>query len=343
MPTKPVTASEPARHVPALDGWRGLAIVCLLIGHFLPVPGINFGQIGVRLFFVLSGMLMAKLLFIDRVSMGTFYRRRIARIAPAHLSFLLLTAAGCAAVGMPVVGPELLAAGFFFNNYVLSHVMPVGHIWSLAVEEHSYILLSLVALGARRRLCSPVTVLVSLSLLCVLLCLLYHAIYAGKDLAGLLLRTEVAGFGIAISALICVRFQGRGRPAPHALVIPLLLGAGIMLHWWKLPGSLSQVLGVSCFALAVNLLPTASAGLQRWFSHPLLCQLGLWSFSLYLWQQPFYMAFRHQGLALPLALAGALVCGVASYYLIEGPARHFLNARWGKPAQTLASRPPSYA
>ncbi|CAH0287860.1 hypothetical protein SRABI118_03981 [Massilia sp. Bi118] len=39
-------------HIPYLDGWRGLAIVFLLIGHFLPVPGLNFGAIGVSLFFV---------------------------------------------------------------------------------------------------------------------------------------------------------------------------------------------------------------------------------------------------------------------------------------------------
>ncbi len=343
MSNLPLTAAEPMRHLPALDGWRGLAIAFLLVGHFLPVPGINFGQVGVRLFFVLSGMLMAKLLFIDRVPMASFYRRRIARIAPAHLCFLLLTVAGSAALGMPVVGPEVLAAALFFNNYLLSHVMPVGHIWSLAVEEHSYILLSLVALGARRRLCSPMTVLIALSCLCALACLLYHAMYAGRELAGSLLHTEVAGFGIAVSALICVYFHGRGRPATQVLVIPLLLATGIVLHWWSLPGSLSQVLGVLCFAVAVNLLPAAAPGLQRCFSHPLLCQLGLWSFSLYLWQQPFYMAFHHQGLALPLALAGAFACGVASYTLVEGPARRFLNARWGKPAQTAATRPPSYA
>ena len=50
-----------------LDGWRGLAILLLLVGHFLPVPGVNLGAIGVRLFFALSGFLMVRLLITQRV------------------------------------------------------------------------------------------------------------------------------------------------------------------------------------------------------------------------------------------------------------------------------------
>ena len=70
-----------------LDGWRGLAIGILLIGHFFPVPGINLGAVGVNLFFVLSGWLMARLLFVQQVSSASFYRRRISRIFPAHFFF----------------------------------------------------------------------------------------------------------------------------------------------------------------------------------------------------------------------------------------------------------------
>ena len=68
-----------------LDGWRGLAIVLLLADHFFPVPGINFGALGVNFFFVLSGWLMTHLLFVQLTPIDVFYRRRIARIVPAHL------------------------------------------------------------------------------------------------------------------------------------------------------------------------------------------------------------------------------------------------------------------
>ncbi|MER9742940.1 acyltransferase family protein [Mesorhizobium sp. M0187] len=49
-----------------LDGWRGLSIALVLIGHFFPVPGINLGVLGVEFFFVLSGRLMGEILFIER-------------------------------------------------------------------------------------------------------------------------------------------------------------------------------------------------------------------------------------------------------------------------------------
>jgi peptidoglycan/LPS O-acetylase OafA/YrhL len=50
-----------------LDGWRGLSIALVLIGHFVPVPGINLGVLGVEFFFVLSGRLMAEILFIEHI------------------------------------------------------------------------------------------------------------------------------------------------------------------------------------------------------------------------------------------------------------------------------------
>ena len=74
-------------NLPFLDGWRGVAIVMLMIGHFAPVPGIDFGTIGVNFFFVLSGLLMSRILFVDAVPIPTFYRRRIARIFPLAYFF----------------------------------------------------------------------------------------------------------------------------------------------------------------------------------------------------------------------------------------------------------------
>ena len=71
-----------SQHFDYLDGWRGLAIIFLLIGHFYPVPGINFGHFGVNLFFVLSGLLMSRLLFVKSVPIPLFYKRRISVSGP---------------------------------------------------------------------------------------------------------------------------------------------------------------------------------------------------------------------------------------------------------------------
>src|SRR5262245_65289113 len=72
-----------------LDGWRGTAVIFVLLGHFLPVPLFNAGRFGVELFFVLSGRLMGELLFIRRESLPRFYWRRFTRIAPALYGYIL--------------------------------------------------------------------------------------------------------------------------------------------------------------------------------------------------------------------------------------------------------------
>src|SRR5215468_5050609 len=83
-------------HVPYLDGWRGAAIGSLLVGHFTPLPGIDFGRVGVELFFVLSGRLMADILFVRNFALPAFFRRRISRIWPALVLYVLGIAAASA-------------------------------------------------------------------------------------------------------------------------------------------------------------------------------------------------------------------------------------------------------
>ena len=80
-----MNGSSTNRHIPYLDGWRGLAVAFLLLGHFFPVDGINFGTVGVHLFFVLSGLLMTRILFVQKVPLALFYQRRIARIFPRSM------------------------------------------------------------------------------------------------------------------------------------------------------------------------------------------------------------------------------------------------------------------
>jgi len=319
------------KNVPALDGWRGLAIILLLAGHFTPLPGINLGRVGVSLFFVLSGMLMARLLFVDRVALPHFYRRRIARIVPAHLVFLALTSLAWLALGLPLRLAEVWPPLFFINNYVFTNTVQFGHIWSLSVEEHSYIVLSLAAGAARRFRAAPLVLLGGLCAASALLVLAYHQRYQGPALYQMMLHSEVAAFGLLLSSFLCVWFARRGIPATPWPVVPLLLGLGLGLHWWSVPPVVGLLGGVGALALGVNLLPQAGALAQRVFSLRILRLCGLASFSLYLWQQPFYVAQLDGSLALPLALAGAVGMGLLSYHLVENPARLFLNARWGAP------------
>ncbi|GAA5165032.1 acyltransferase [Viridibacterium curvum] len=322
-------------HVDYLDGWRGLAIVMLLWGHFFPVPGINLGVLGVNLFFVLSGLLMGRLLFIRQTPLPTFYRRRISRIVPAHLLFIGLVPVWFAISGQTINWTESLAALFFIKNYItgdIGHtVMPFGHIWSLSVEEHSYIALSLVALAVRQRWVSALKAVGVLTACLSLAGFWYASHYAANELEfSKWIRSEVSAYGIFVSALVLLTLQRLPALRVPAVLCSLMFVTAVALHWWSVPLPVKTTVGVGLLALVVNLLPQAPAAFVRLLSLRPLRTLGLWSFSIYLWQQPFYVASHNGQLSPMLALLLAILGGVASFHLLERPVRHFLNARWGQ-------------
>lgn len=328
-----------AKNIPYLDGWRGLAICFLLVGHFFPVAGINLGTAGVNLFFVLSGFLMARLLFIDAVPIPTFYRRRAARIFPAVFCFLAFVIVIYLASGMSLSWTEVAAAAGFVNNYFpgqpAAAVMPFGHIWSLCVEEHSYILLSIVAVAARAGLVRSQWAVGLLAALFAAVGVGYWLTYRGDHLEfDRWIHSEVSAFGIFASASLVLFARGRKIPQLAPLVLPILMVFGFATHWWSVPAPIRTIFGVGAFALAVNFLQGAPRLIHNALSFPPLRQLGLWSFSIYLWQQPFYLYVNREGMS-PIVGGGlAIIAGIGSFYLLENPARNYLNRKWAQEQPT---------
>ena len=326
------------KHLPYLDGWRGLAIAFLLLGHFFPLPGLNFGRIGVNFFFVLSGLLMAQLLFVEQVPLKRFYQRRIARIFPAVYAFLAIITLIWLALGRTVDWEEAWRAALFVNNYLPGDAdMPFGHIWSLSVEEHSYVVLSLAALLVARTRVRGDHATFILALACILVTAGYCLSARHSALYFALLRSEAAALGIMLSAFLLLALRRMTLPTIPGWLIALLALGGIALHWWSLHPLLGAAGGVAAFALAVNLLPYAPGLAQRVLALRPLCLLGTWSFSIYLWQQPFYLLAEHGAMPAAAALALSIAAGCASYYVLEQPARRWLNARWGQRRSVLQS------
>ena len=319
-----------AKHLAYLDGWRGVAILCVLIAHFSPYEfGVDWGRMGVDLFFVLSGLLMSRILFEDRTPIRLFYRRRVARILPAFLVFV-----GIMVVVFDHTSPrELVGLLTFTRTYMMPPVgpssAPVGNLWSLNVEEHSYILLSLIAFFAPRRARQYTAALAGVCVVAITVHWLRNPL--ATDLW--MRNTECAATGLmASAALRTVRFPARSWVAP----ITLLAGAFCYLRifpWW-----LSPYLAPLLFAVAVNNVGHC-APIVRVLSFRAVTSLGLISYSVYLWQQPFY---AHK-LPIPHAVTAALLCavsfGAASYFLIELPARRWLNLHWKPRTPSKISHP----
>lgn len=320
-------------HLDYLDGWRGLAIAFLLIGHFFPVPGINIGTVGVNLFFVLSGYLMGQLLFIKKTPLPVFYRRRISRIVPAHIFFIISLTIFYFATGRSLNFNEIFAALVFMNNYFPGDIgntqMPFGHIWSLSVEEHSYVLLSVIAILSRKIFLDARITIIVFTVISSYIGFFNFSQYTGTELYARSLRTEVMAFGIFASTSFLLSLHKTKPPKLPTSFFASLVITGIFMHWWSIPDPWSRTIGVGLLAFAVNLLIVAPNIIKQALSLKPLKMMGLWSFSIYLWQQPFYLEVHRNGMSKYLAVFLAISCGVVSFYLIERPIRYYLNNTWG--------------
>ncbi|AKU89843.1 acyltransferase family protein [Vulgatibacter incomptus] len=186
LPTSPLGAAAEAAapelairgHMPALDGVRGLAVLLVLLLHFvgnttatnrfesalLFVSG--YGMLGVDLFFVLSGFLITGILYDSRGAPGyfrNFYMRRVLRIFPLYYGTLIAFFLVAPFVGLHGAALDelrgnqswlwLYGANVFHaiqGKWALSYL---NHFWSLAVEEHFYFVWPLLVwwLGSRPR------------------------------------------------------------------------------------------------------------------------------------------------------------------------------------------------
>ena len=340
--------TPPAHRSAPLDALRALAVLLVLGRHFPEprrgeaLPGWlevwqRGGWIGVDLFFVLSGFLVSGLLFREyrrfgAIRYGHFLARRGFKIYPAFyvmFGVVLLYGAhmGRAFVGWPVVLSEL----FFVQNYGPS-LFP--HTWSLAVEEHFYLLLPLLLLAVRGKADAPFAHLPRLVLAVAVLAL--AARFATAQAADFRLKTQLFPthlridsllFGVLLSwashfqpvALerVWMRFRWPLAAAAVALAAPAFcweIGSGWYLH----------TVGLTGFWLASGVLLLFAL---RWKSawRP-LAFVGAYSYSIYLWHIP----VRYFGLgwlprdAAPLTRAAAylavsIVVGIVAAWLVERP------------------------
>jgi peptidoglycan/LPS O-acetylase OafA/YrhL len=164
------TDNEPLKHGgyrPDIDGLRAVAILAVLGFHAFPTL-LTGGFVGVDVFFVISGYVIALSIFTDidagRFSLLAFYGRRIRRLFPA----LLLVLTSCFVAGwFMLYGTELLRLGkhiaagaAFISNFTLwqessyfdapSSEKPLLHLWSLAVEEQFYLIWPAIFLLTRK-------------------------------------------------------------------------------------------------------------------------------------------------------------------------------------------------
>lgn len=316
---------------PYLDGWRGLAILLVLIAHFWDIRVPIIGRMGVDLFFVLSGLLMSHILFEKRMPIGKFYRRRISRILPVFLLFVFSVWAGWSHRGAS--WQELVTTLSFTRTYythpVIQHsVLPDVNLWSLNVEEHCYVLLATIAAFSVLRTRATL-ILFALAALTIPAIKLH---FISGSAVPYTLTTECASAGLLLSAGYRRRFAAAWTAPPWAA--PLALGGAFLCYCAFAPWYTRFMVAPPLLAFSVNHVQQSYKWVVAAFEWPPLRQLGVLSYSVYLWQQLFleYHAYfpYHTGVLL------ALAAGAISYYLFEKPARVWINAHWQPKSRALA-------
>jgi len=316
-----------------------------MFGHFTFTQWVWEERLGVDVFFVLSGMLMSNILFVDRLGLRDFYIRRFSRVVPTLLVFLCASFAVSVLLKYDYRISEFIASAFFIRTYFpiepvyFSTSLPTGHLWSLNVEEHSYIIMSLmsVILMARGKIASALFLIYLLS---VVVNFHNYITLPEKEFFYSLIRTESAISFIAFSAAYNLFRKERSYQIPSFM--PLILLVTTFLCYLEIaPVWLTFCVGPVFLGVAVNHLVDAAKPIQQALTFAPLRWFGMLSYSIYLWQQIFYKLYY----ALPgKALTGfvlSIVVGACSFYFFENPVRKFINHRWspnpqyrqgGKPA-----------
>jgi peptidoglycan/LPS O-acetylase OafA/YrhL len=315
------------RHLPALDGLRGLAVLAVLLFHDDRLTG---GYLGVDLFFVLSGYLITSLLLAEHAATGTislsaFWVRRARRLFPALLALLPAVALYAAVLAEPGELARIRGDGIATIAYVanwrsifdgrsywdlFAAPSPLEHTWSLAIEEQFYVVWPLVAAailwlssGSRRALFATTAALCAASALAMWM------FYSPEDSSRAYLGTDTRGAAILAGAsLACVLRRSRNdvatpgaaeaskRGARWLDAAGLVAAVGLAVAWALLDGP-SPLLYRGGFWLTelgvLALIACAARDRESLVARALafrpLAAVGLVSYGLYLWHWPLFV------------------------------------------------------
>lgn len=350
--TKPplLERSAPFRlgYRPALDGVRGVAILGVLAFHTHHLFGwslLKGGNAGVDIFFVLSGFLITALLLEEweqagAISLKSFYWRRALRLVPALLILLTVlyflsdilfkaTEADDTRRGMPIAFLYASDVALAFFNIRLGALQ---HTWSLAMEEHFYLIWPLLLLGALK-LGIGRKKLVVITLLLAFASAFHRATL--QQFGALPVRTyygidtRADGLLIGCAAGLCVSWglfrlhSLRPLLAPALIfIVVCMLATGFESPFMHLGGF--TVLASATAVLLVNMVLSPASFLRGLLEFGPLVWLGRISYGVYLWHYPVFKAASVLSLGWPLKLsiatAATLLVSSLSYYLLERPA-----------------------
>jgi peptidoglycan/LPS O-acetylase OafA/YrhL len=337
------------RNIPTLDGWRGFAVIGVILFHgrsgFFDEDSelaklSAHGSLGVDLFFAISGFLICGLLLQEYQSHGgvnlrRFYIRRCFRILPPYYAALAVFCA-ISTFGMIHVNYSYLPSCFlFYRNYKPLGMDEQGgfytaHFWTLAIEEHFYLIWPMLLIAVKPKRAGKVAFLVAMAVFVWRLIEgHFHWLATILPPANLFVRTDTRMDALLWGCLAAIYFPAIKRYSTRIrfsqLWLPILATLLVIekLH----PAGLILLRAVLLPALVLSTVIQPTSLLGRILEWQPLRWIGTISYSLYLWQELFlpelasekaHGAF-HYLQQPPWNVLAILICACLSRYLIEIP------------------------
>jgi peptidoglycan/LPS O-acetylase OafA/YrhL len=350
VPAKsPAGVSKSVRHIPSLDGIRAVSFMLVFVAH-AGLERVVPGGFGVTIFFFLSGFLITTLMRSEFEKTGAvnfrhFWLRRALRILPPFYLVLLAATLLASALYPPdtLYGPAMLAQALHVANYwIIGHgyqgVAPgTGVYWSLAVEEHFYLLFPFLYLAMQKwRLPRSRQAMMFWGLCAAVLawrCVLVLGMHAGSDRTYLATDTRVDSilFGCALAVWNNpVLDESRHRPNLWKyFVVPAAFAALLACIVYRGP-EFRETWRYSIQGAALTFIFIAAMRYHRWplfrfLNFKPVAFIGVLSYSLYLIHQVLLYAVEallpqwHPLFRASVALAAALCLAWMLYAFIEKP------------------------
>lgn len=381
---KPIGQST-KRYMPGLDGLRGVAVLAVIAYH-LGFDWAGGGLLGVGVFFTLSGYLITDILLERwaerRLVLKEFWLARARRLLPA-LFLVLIVVMAWVTIGDPSqldsLRGETVASALFVSNwwFIFSDVSyfqqfgppsPLGHIWSLGIEEQFYLIWPWLLLGGlalfdrsrrdgRRSQLQPQLALVTLGLSLVSIILMVVLFEPGADSTRAYEGTDTRAFGLLIGAALAMVWPSRrliGRVSRQARRTLDLIGTVGLLGIVVLIVTTSEF-SPFIYRGGLVLLSIATAMVVASVAHPSsrigrvlgvgpLRWIGVRSYGIYLWQSPVILLTTPAlaGFSLPraaLQVGATFLIAALSWKFVEDPVRHGAVGRLWKRAKAANFRP----
>ncbi len=353
---EPVEGSK--SYIPSLDGIRAVAVLAVIFYH-LGYGWAQGGLLGVDVFFVLSGYLITDLLLAEYkrngfIQLRTFWLRRARRLLPA-LFVMLFVILGWVTLfnqaQLPQVRNDLLPAIFYYSNwwFIFEHVSyfakfgppsPLGHLWSLAIEEQFYLIWPLVIIFVlkitkSKKYLGIITFLGIIASACEMAVLYQPYIDPTRLYDG----TDTRAFALLLGALLAI-YRPRDKKitvSKNSSLMANTIGiaslAGLLCMFWQTDeysgflyqGGMLLASILSLIIIVIAIVPDTY--LNRFLSTPVLKWIGQRSYGIYIWHYPIITLTTPYNSPPDLIrslfqIAASFTCAALSWKYIEQPVRH---------------------